>query len=62
VSLGYDRLRFLKGVRIDDTITVTYTIAEIDSDRRRSVATFDVTNESGQLVVTGKHILKWVPI
>lgn len=62
VSLGYDRLRFLKGVRIGDTITVTYTIAEIDTERRRSVATVDVTNESGQLVATGKHILKWVPI
>lgn len=62
VSLGYDRIRFLQGVRIGDTITVTYTVAEIDTERRRSVATVDVTNEAGQLVATGKHILKWVPM
>lgn len=62
VSLGYDRIRFLQGVRIGDTITVTYTVAEIDPERRRSVATVDVTNQSGQLVATGKHILKWVPM
>lgn len=60
VSLGYDRIRFLKGVRIGDTITVTYTIAQIDAERRRSVANIEVTNQDGELVTTGQHILKWV--
>ena len=38
VSLGYDRIRFLRAVRIGDTIHVVYTIAEIDPARRRAVA------------------------
>ena len=62
VSLGYDLLRFLKGVRIGDTITVTYTISEIDVAKRRAVATMDVTNQNEELVATGKHIIKWVPV
>ena len=62
VSLGYDRLRFLKGVRFGDTITVTYTISEIDIGKRRSVATVDVTNQDRELVATAKHIIKWVPV
>ena len=62
VSLGYDRLRFLKGVRFGDTITVTYTISEIDIGKRRSVAMVDVTNQDRELVATGEHIIKWVPV
>ena len=38
VSLGYDRVRFLKAVFLNDTITVTYRIAAIDEARRRSIA------------------------
>jgi acyl dehydratase len=60
VSLGYDRIRFLKGVRIGDTITVTYTIAEIDTGKRRSRADIEVKNQEGELVAAGQHILKWV--
>lgn len=33
VSLGYDRVRFLKPVFIGDTITVTYTLEPIRSAR-----------------------------
>ncbi len=60
VSLGYDRIRFLKPVFIGDTITVRYTIESIDSDRRRSLANIEITNQEGTLVTVGKHILKWV--
>ncbi len=60
VSLGYDRIRFLKPVFIGDTITVRYTIESIDTDRRRSLANIEITNQEGTLVTVGKHILKWV--
>ena len=35
VSLGYDRVRFVGPVFINDTITVTYRITEIDRERDR---------------------------
>jgi acyl dehydratase len=60
VSLGYDRIRFLGAVFIGDTVTVTYTIKDIDAERRRSNADVRVVNQKGELVATGTHILKWV--
>lgn len=60
VSLGYDRVRFLKAVFLDDTITVTYRIAAIDEARRRSVADIEIHNQDGELVAVAQHILKWV--
>ena len=61
VSLGYDRVRFLKPVFLGDTITVDYEIAEVDVEARRSVAKIEVTNQDGVLVAVAQHILKWVP-
>jgi 3-hydroxybutyryl-CoA dehydratase len=61
VSLGYDRVRFLKPVFIGDTITVHYAIAEIEPERRRSRSKVEVTNQAGELVAVAEHILKWVP-
>jgi 3-hydroxybutyryl-CoA dehydratase len=60
VSLGYDRIRFLGPVFIGDTVTVTYRIAEVDPERRRSVADIEVRNQSSKLVAVARHILKWV--
>jgi len=60
VSLGYDRVRFLKPVYINDTVTVTYTIAEIDQERRRSRSKIEVCNQKGETVAVAEHILKWV--
>jgi 3-hydroxybutyryl-CoA dehydratase len=59
VSLGYDRIRFLGAVFIGDTVTVTYRIAEIDPERRRSRSEIEVHNQHGQLVAVAQHILKW---
>jgi acyl dehydratase len=59
VSLGYDRIRFLAAVFIGDTITVTYRIAEIDPERRRSRSEIEVRNQKGELVAVAQHILKW---
>lgn len=60
VSLGYDRVRFLKPVYINDTVTVTYTIAEIDEEQRRSRSKVEVLNQKGETVAVAEHILKWV--
>ena len=61
VSVGYDKIRFLKPVFLGDTITVAYTVTEIDSARRRSTAGIEVTNQDGELVAVASHILQWVP-
>jgi 3-hydroxybutyryl-CoA dehydratase len=60
VALGYDRVRFLSPVFLGDTITVTYTIKEIDAERRRTRAQVDVHNQAGVLVAVSEHLLKWV--
>ena len=60
VSLGYDKVRFLGAVRIGDTVTVSYTVSEIDVERRRSRADLEVTNQDGELVAVAQHIMKWV--
>jgi 3-hydroxybutyryl-CoA dehydratase len=60
VSLGYDRVRFLAGVGIGETITVTYTITRIEPEKRRSYSKVVITNEAGQEVTVAEHILKWV--
>jgi 3-hydroxybutyryl-CoA dehydratase len=60
VSLGYDRVRFLAPVFIGDTVTVTYSIAEIDAQKRQSIADIGVTNQNGKLVTIARHILRWV--
>jgi 3-hydroxybutyryl-CoA dehydratase len=61
VSLGYDRIRFTAPVFFGDTITVIYTIAEIDPTCRRSRSAIEVTNQNGDTVAVAEHILKWVP-
>ncbi len=61
VSVGYDKVRFLKPVFLGDTITVSYTVSEIDVVRRRSTAGIEVTNQNDELVAVASHILQWVP-
>ena len=61
VSLGYDKIRFLKPVFLGDTVSLVYTISEIDAVRRRSTGQIEVTNQNGDLVAVGSHILQWVP-
>ena len=61
VSLGYDRIRFLKPVFLGDTITVNYEFTGIDTERRRSVADIQILNQDDELTTVAQHILKWVP-
>lgn len=59
VSAGYDKLRFLKPVKLGDTITVHYTIASVDRERGRSVAKVEVINQDGELKAVAEHIMRW---
>jgi 3-hydroxybutyryl-CoA dehydratase len=61
VSLGYDRIRFTRPAFIGDTVTVVYRIEEVDAARRRSRSQVEVTNQHGEVVAVGQHVLKWVP-
>ena len=60
VSLGYDRVRFLKPVFIGDTLTARYTVEELDMAAARSRSRAEVFNQSGELVLAATHIMKWV--
>ncbi|CAN5235165.1 MaoC/PaaZ C-terminal domain-containing protein [soil metagenome] len=60
VSLGYDRVRFLKPVFIGDTITVNYVVTGIDNAKARSEAKVEVTNQHDETVAVATHIMKWV--
>ena len=60
VSLGYDRVRFIQPVYIGDRLKLNYKIREIDPVRRRALADITVTNQAGDTVCVGEHILKWV--
>lgn len=60
VSLGYDRIRFIKPVFIGDTITVTYEVTSVDPQSRRTVADVRIVNQDGELTTVAQHILKWV--
>lgn len=61
VSLGYDRIRFLKPVYVGDTLTARYTIVELDEAARRSRAKVEIVKHTGELAVAGEHIMKWLP-
>src|SRR5215831_17867090 len=60
VSYGYDHIRFPAPVFIGDTVTVTYEIASVDPPARKASSRITVTNQQGQVVAAGVHVLKWV--
>lgn len=61
VSLGYDKIRFIRPVFINDTLTARYTIEEIDATAGRSRSRVEVINQSDELCLVGTHVMKWVP-
>ncbi len=61
VSLGYDKIRFLKPVFIDDTLTARYTVEEIDPEQARNRSKVEVVKQDGETCLVGTHIMKWVP-
>ena len=60
VSLGYERVRFIKPVFVGDTLTAAYTIDALDGERMRSTGKCEITNQKGELCLVGEHIMKWV--
>jgi acyl dehydratase len=60
VSYGYDRVRFIKPVFIGDTLTVRYTVADVDEQAQRCTSDVKVFNQDGELVSVATHILKRV--
>jgi acyl dehydratase len=60
VSLGYDRIRFIAPVFINDTLTARYTIEEIDNESARTRSKVEVVKSTGELCLAGTHIMKWV--
>lgn len=60
VSLGYDKIRFLNAVLIGDTVSVQYSVCEVNEEKSRTLATIEVFNQHGDKVVIGQHLCKWL--
>jgi len=60
VSVGYDRIRFLKPVYLGDTITIEYVITSLDRQRERITSKVEVKNQHGELVCVADHIMQLV--
>lgn len=60
MSIGYDRIRFTGPVKIGDTVTVIYRVAELHPDKGRTVADLTATNQRGETVGVGRHIMAWL--
>jgi 3-hydroxybutyryl-CoA dehydratase len=60
VSLGYDRIRFLKGVLIGDTIKLEYKITSADREKSRTIAEITIHNQRDELVAVATHIMTWL--
>jgi 3-hydroxybutyryl-CoA dehydratase len=60
VSLGYDRIRFLKGVLIGDTIELDYKIVSADVEKGRTTAEITIHNQRRELVAVATHIMAWL--
>ena len=60
VSVGYDRIRFLKPVFFGDTINIDYEITAVDRERERTIARIEVKNQRDELVAVATHIMQLV--
>ncbi len=60
VSVGYDRIRFLKPVYFGDTLTIDYVIESIERERERTIAKIEVKNQNDELVAVLTHIMQLV--
>jgi len=60
VSYGYDRIRFVKPVRVGDTVTVTYEIVGEQREEAKTFASVTASNQNGEVVAVATHILKFL--
>src|SRR5439155_11376282 len=58
VSVGYDRIRFLKPVYFGDTLTIDYEITGVEREKERTVAKIEVKNQHDVLVAVATHIMQ----
>ena len=61
VSLGYDRVRFLRPAFIGDTLTVRYVVEATDEAAGRAESACEVVNQAGETCLVACHIMRWVP-
>lgn len=61
LALGFDRIRFIRPVRIGETIALRYTLASVDIERQRMTSSVEICNEAGDVVLACDHIIKWIP-
>lgn len=60
VSLGYDKVRFLDGVKFGDTVTTRYTVDSVDLSARRMTARVECLNQHKKVVAVATHIKAFV--
>ena len=60
VSYGYDKVRFVRPVFINDTISVTYTVASRDETQGKIWSDVVAKNQHGDVVAVATHILRRV--
>jgi acyl dehydratase len=60
VSYGYDRIRFVKPVRVGDTISVTYEVVSQDPATAKTYSEVTARNQYGDVVAVATHILKFL--
>jgi acyl dehydratase len=60
VSYGYDKIRFIRGVRLGDTVTTEYRLTEHRPAEGVTLAQVTCTNQRGEVVAAATHILKVV--
>ena len=60
VSLGYDKLRFIKPVFAGDTITTTISIADVQREKLRVICDERCVNQSGVTVAVGLHVMRFI--
>lgn len=59
VSLGYDRVRFLRGVKLGDTIAISYKYVDFIAEKSRSQASVEI-RVGKELVCVAQHLMTWV--
>jgi 3-hydroxybutyryl-CoA dehydratase len=58
VAYGFDRIRFIKGVRFGDTVTLQYEITAVEAATDKAFAEVVLRNQHGETVAIAKHLLK----
>lgn len=58
VTVGYDRLRFLLPVFLDETVTIRWEVTDYREDNGRAAAEVSVHKQDGSLAAVATHLLK----